>query len=99
MDDGIGVAMRHDLRYSLKVFTPYMICVACYFGFSTLPSFTQQRVIPILFVNIAMSTITFNLMLSNMTGKPFKTIQPILFVLFVPLIAYHLCGCSAEVEA
>ena len=51
-----------------------------------------------LFVNLVMSNITLSLMLSNMAGKKFTAIQPIIGMLIVPPAAYHLLGCSDKHE-
>ena len=98
MDDGLGEAMRVNCKAALKAFSPQMVCMAMFFALTTLPSYTEQRGLLFLFVNYVMSNITLNLMLSTMTGKKFRALQPVICILMVPLVAYHGFGISAESE-
>ena len=53
----------------------------------------------ILLVNYLMSNCTMGMMLNAMANRRYKPLkQPIILILFIPLIAYHLLGVSAEVE-
>ena len=98
MDDGLGEAMRVDCKKALKCFSPMAICVGLYYALSTVPSYMEQRGLLILFVNYVMSNITLNLMLDTMTGKKFKLIQPVIYLLLVPLISYHCFGITDAQE-
>ena len=69
-----------------------------YLAMSTLPSYQEHRGIVILFVNYVMSVVTFNMMLHNMAGKKFSVLQSVIFLLAIPLLAYHVFGVSAETE-
>lgn len=79
-----------------------MICpvLACssYVALSTLPSYHEQRAILCLFVNFVLSNMTLNLMVHNMSGRPYPIFQKSVLLLLVPLIVYHGLGVSAETE-
>mmetsp|Transcript_24690 Transcript_24690/g.30817 ORF Transcript_24690/g.30817 Transcript_24690/m.30817 type:complete len:129 (+) Transcript_24690:504-890(+) len=98
MDDGLGDAMRHNARQAIKLFSPAAFAVASYFALATLPSYLEQRVITIIFVNLVLSNITLNLMLNNMAGRKFSVAQPSLALPLVPVAAYHVLSCSAQTE-
>ena len=98
IDDGLGEAMRKDLKASLIVFSPVATCVVLFIVMSTLPSYMEQRATLLLFVNYVISNITLSLMLNTMAGKNFSFLQPVIGLLIVPLIAYHGLGVSSETE-
>ena len=41
MDDGLGEAMRKNVKASLVMFSPAVLCVVCYMAMTTLPSYTH----------------------------------------------------------
>ena len=99
IDDGLGEAMRKDIKASLILFSPVATCIVLFIVMSTLPSYMEQRATVILFVNYVISNITLSLMLNTMAGKKFfPLIQPVIGLLIVPLIAYHGLGVSSETE-
>ena len=99
MDDGLGEAMRKNLKASAIYFSPVAACVVLYIALSTLPSYTEQRAVVILLVNYVISNITLSLMLNTMAGRHFEPLkQSIIGLLIVPLIAYHGFGVSSETE-
>ena len=74
IDDGLGEAMRKNFKASAIYFSPVAACVGLYIAMSTLPSYTEQRAIVILFANYVISNITLGLMLNTMAGKSFEPI-------------------------
>ena len=49
-------------------------------------------------INYVLSNITLNLMLHNMAGRSFSSLQPSILLLLVPLVAHYAIGVDAEVE-
>ena len=41
MDDGLGEAMRKNIKASLVMFSPAALCIALYLAMTTLPSYHQ----------------------------------------------------------
>ena len=75
MDDGLGEAMRKNFKASALYFSPVAACVALYVAMSTLPSYTDQRAILMLFANYVISNITLSLMFNTMAGKHFEPLK------------------------
>ena len=48
-------------------------------------------------VNYVLAVMCLNLMLGNMTGKPFSPLQPMLLFLVAPLAAHYM-GVTGQVE-
>jgi len=63
-----------------------------------LPCYPEQRGLTILMVNYVLSSIVVNLMVHNMTKKPFSVLQPTLLLLLVPF-AFHFAQVGPQVES
>lgn len=87
--DSMVDSLRHDWKKALYLFSPVLACLSIYFALSTLPCYSEQRGLIVLLVNYALSVMSLNLMLHNMTGKPFSPLQPMLIFPLAPLMAYY----------
>jgi len=63
-----------------------------------LPSYATARALTFLNFNFVMCVITLDLMLLNMTAKPFWAVHPAFILLVVPLLAHFVFKCNAQVE-
>lgn len=96
--DALTETLKFDFFKALYNFLPVITCLSLFYAFTYLPCYNEQRGLIILLINYVISTITLNLMLFNMTGKPFSIIQPIILLPVIPLVAYHFIGVTPEVE-
>ena len=60
-----------------------------------LPSYATARALTFLNFNFVMCVITLDLMLLNMTAKPFWAVHPAFILLAVPLLAHFAFKCDA----
>lgn len=51
-----------------------IICLGFYLAISTLPSYTEQRAVCIVFINYVIANVTFNLMMNLMAEKKYCAI-------------------------
>ena len=70
----------------------------CFFGYSTMSCYAEQRGLVLLMINYAMADVTLNLMLHNMAGRSFSIFQFSIFMLLGPIIAFYTVGLSVEME-
>ena len=90
-------SLWHDWKKALYLYSPVVACLILYFALASLPCYSDQRGLIVLMVNYVLSEMALNLMLHNMTGKPFSPLQPMLLVPLAPLVAYHM-GVTGEAE-
>ena len=83
-------SLWHDWKKALYLTSPILTCLGLYFALSGLPCYSEQRGLIVLMVNYTLAVMSLNLMLHNMTGKPFSPLQPMLLVPLAPVVAYHM---------
>ena len=96
--DAIIDSLKADAKKAIYLFSPVLVCNGLYFAYTTLPCYEEQRGLVILFVNYVLASITLDLMVYNMTKKPFYALQPVLVLLLIPLVAHHVFKVDAVVE-
>ena len=72
----------------MEFIAPIPIVIILYVLHTLLPSFTSAGAITIVHFNLVIAVVALDLMLCNMTSKPFMALNPALVLLVVPLIAF-----------
>ena len=96
--DAIIDSLKKDPVKAIKIYSPVLVSLGLFFAMTTLPCYTEQRGLVIFFVNYVLSSITIDLMLHNMAKKPLSVMKPVLILLVIPIVAYHVFGVSPQVE-
>jgi len=96
--DAMVDSLKHDWKRAIYLYIPVLVCLSLFYASTTLPAYYEQRGLIFLMINYTLSVITLNMMLHNMTGKPFSILQPMLLLPMIPLAAYQFLGVGAEVE-
>ena len=58
----------------------------------------EQRGLILMFFNLIIAVLTFNLMVHNMTGKSFSVFQPIVLLAVVPFVTHFYLDLPKEVD-
>jgi len=72
----------------MQLIVPIPIVISLYVLHTLLPSYTSAGAITIIHFNLVIAVFTLDLMLSNMTSKPFRAFHPALVLLLVPLVSF-----------
>ena len=96
--DSLVDSLKFDWKKTIYYFTPPFTCIMCFFGYSTMSCYAEQRGLVLLMINYAMADVTLNLMLHNMAGRSFSIFQFSIFMLLGPIIAFYTVGLSVEME-
>ena len=88
--DSVVDSLKHDWKKFLYLYSPVLACLGLYFALSTLPCYAEQRGLIMLLVNYSTAVMSLNLMLHNMTGKPFSPLQPMILFPLAPVVAYYM---------
>ena len=89
-------SLYHDWKKTLYLYSPVLFCLGCFFALSNLSCYLEQRGLMILMINYVLAVMCLNIMVHNMTGKPFSPFQTILLIPLTPLMA-HYVGASEDV--
>ena len=87
--------MNKKPKRTKEIFITIPIYLAIYGLHLYLPSYADARALTFLNFNFVMAVIVLDLMLLNMTARPFWAIHPAFLLLIVPLIAYFGFRVSA----
>ncbi len=98
MYDSVIDSLKTDPLKALKIYSPVLASLALFGVYTTMPVYTEQRGLVILFINYVIASMTVDLMLHNMAKKPFSVFKPVILLLVIPVVAYHGFGVSAEIE-
>ena len=89
---------KKNPRRTWEYLMALLVFYALYFCHTFLPSYETSRVVTVLNLNLVLANVTLDLMLNNMSAKPFMAYHPAFLLLAAPLIAYFGVGVSAKVE-
>lgn len=98
MYDCVSDCFRKKPKRAMEMFITIPILLAFYGMHLYLPSYADARALTLLNFNCTMMVITFDLMLLNMSAKPFMAIHPAFILLLVPLVATFVFKCEAQTE-
>ena len=87
--DSVIDSLKYDWKKAIMLYSPILASLGLWYGMTELPIYYEQRGLIIVMVNYVISVMTFNLMMHNMTGKPFQTFQPIVLLLTIPFICHY----------
>ena len=95
--DSMTDSLKHSVKHTLLLYTPINLTLGLFFATTQLTMYKEQRALMILFFNLIIAVMTFNLMVHNMSGKAFSMFQPIVLLAAVPLMV-DLAGLEMSKE-
>lgn len=98
LGDSLQDSLKHSVKKTIYFYVPVLFCLGIFFAMTQLPCYTTQKGLTLLMVNYVLSSIVLNLMVHNMTEKPFSIFQPTLLLLLLPFAA-HYAKVGADLEA